>query len=448
MSRPARALGFCLLLLTLTVAVAGRADVTTPAADWLARHVERLASPAMEGRLSGTAGGDRAAAYLAEALASYGLRPGGDGSTFLQSFVLSAGTRLADENVLRVEGAAAGAEAGREWMPHGGSPEADLVAPVVFAGHGVVIADGGHDDYAGRDVRGRIVVVEAGTPAALEGARASRLEKLIAARERGAAAVLLVEDTLPTLRATSTRVDLPSASVTPTVAHALRSRAAPTGRLRIALVSEPRRAANVVGVVPGTDPARAGEAVVIGAHYDHLGAGDALYAGADDNASGTAVVLGLARAFAAAGGAPRTLVFALFGAEELGLFGSRHYVANPVVPLAGTVAMLNFDMVGRLRDDRLHVGGVDSGTTLRPLVADAARAEGLALDARGAPHAPSDHMRFYETGTPVLFFYTGAHADYHRPTDTADRINAVGMARIAAMASRVVARLAGAPRPA
>jgi len=175
---------------------------------------------------------------------------------------------------------------------------------------------------------------------------------------------------------------------------------------------------------------------------------EALYAGADDNASGTAMVLGLARAFAAAGGAPRTLIFVFFGAEELGLYGSRHYVAHPVLSIARTVAMLNFDMVGRLRNDRLYVGGVDSGTTLRGLVTEAARAEHLTLEASGGPYAPSDHVRFYDAGTPVLFFYTGSHDDYHRPTDTADRINAAGMARIAAMASRVVTRLAGEPRPA
>ncbi len=448
MSRPARTLGVCLLLLALAIAVAARADVVTPTAEWLARHVEMLASPAMEGRLSGTPGGERAARYLANALASYGLRPGGDGSTYLQSFVLSTGTRLAEGNVLRVDGAVAGEEAGRDWMPHGGSPEAALVAPAVFAGHGVVVADRGHDDYAGRDVRGRIVVVEAGVPATLADVSVSRLEKLITARERGAAALLVVEDSLPALDATSTRVDLPSASVTRAVAARLRARPGGPVRLRIALVSEPRQAANVVGVVPGTDAALAGEAVVLGAHYDHLGAAEALYPGADDNASGTAMVLGLARAFAAAGGAPRTLVFALFGAEELGLHGSRHYVGHPTVPIARTVAMLNFDMVGRLRDERLHVGGVDSGTSLRTLVTGAARAEGLTLDAAGGPYTPSDHVRFYEAGAPVLFFYTGSHEDYHRPTDTADRINAAGMARIAAMASRVVAGLAGQARPA
>ena len=124
-----------------------------------------------------------------------------------------------------------------------------------------------------------------------------------------------------------------------------------TARLAIRLEPADRRADNVVGVLPGTDPALAGESVVIGAHYDHLGRiGGAVYHGADDNASGTAVVLGLAKAFAAAGGAPRPLVFVLFSGEEMGLIGSGHYVRHPVLPLERAAAMINFDMVGRLRE--------------------------------------------------------------------------------------------------
>jgi hypothetical protein len=208
------------------------------------------------------------------------------------------------------------------------------------------------------------------------------------------------------------------------------------------------RAANVVGVLPGTDPALATEAVVIGAHYDHLGRSEGVvYPGADDNASGTAVVLGLACAFAAAGGTGRTLVFVLFGAEELGLIGSRHYVNRPVVPLDRTVAMVNFDMVGRLQGRSLSVGGGDSGNRLRALVSDAAQLEGVALDVQGSPYGPSDHSRFYAAGVPVLFFYTGGHSDYHKPSDTADKLDPVGVARVAAVGARVVDRLASEARP-
>jgi membrane-associated protease RseP (regulator of RpoE activity) len=212
--------------------------------------------------------------------------------------------------------------------------------------------------------------------------------------------------------------------------------------------SDEIRGANVIGLLPGTDPALANEAVVIGAHYDHLGRVDGvIHPGADDNASGTATVVSLARAFAAAGATNRTLVFALFGGEELGLIGSGHYVASPVVPLARTVAMVNFDMVGRLGDRRIAVSGSDSGDGLRALATGAAQKEGVTINMPGSPFGPSDHSKFYDAGVPVLFFHTGRHDDYHRPTDTADKIDADGMARVAAIAVRVIDRLATDARP-
>src|SRR5207302_765037 len=149
---------------------------------------------------------------------------------------------------------------------------------------------------------------------------------------------------------------------------------------------------------------------------------------------------------AAAGGSSRTLVFALFGAEELGLIGSRHYVNRPAVPLDRTVAMVNFDMVGRLQGRSLNVGGGDSGNRLRVLVSDAAQLEGVPLDVHGSPYGPSDHSQFYAAGVPVLFFYTGGHSDYHQPSDTADKIDAAGLARVAAVGARVVERLASDAR--
>jgi hypothetical protein len=433
------------LVSALTAAASG---VVPPPAVWLLGEVETLTAPEMEGRRSGTAGGDRAARHLAGALASFGLRPGGDGGTFLQSFEVSVAPRLADPTRLELLTGSDTFVVGRDWTPHGGSPGADVSAEIVAAGHGIAAPEQGQDDYAGLDVRGRIVLVRAGAPAGRDGLPATRLDKLIAAQQRGAAALMLVEEPPPALTATATTVGIPSASVTRATAGALTARPGARGRLQITLGREARRAANVVGLLPGRDPALAGEAIVIGAHYDHLGlVHGAVHPGADDNASGTALTLGLARAFAAAGGMPRTLVFVLFGGEELGLLGSRHYVRQPAVPLSRTVAMLNFDMVGRLREDRLRVGGLDTGSTLREIVTDAARGVGLALIADGAPWAPSDHLSFYGSGAPVLFFHTGRHGDYHRPSDTVDKVNTAGLARIAALAVRVVSRLSESSRP-
>ena len=146
--------------------------------------------------------------------------------------------------------------------------------------------------------------------------------------------------------------------------------------------------------------------------------------------------MGLARAFAAAGGTPRTLIFVTFAGEEMGLLGSAHYVRHPALPLDRTVLMVNLDMVGRLRDDRLFVGGADSAKELRQVVDDAARGLGLTLQLRGDPFSPSDHTSFYTAGRPVLFLFTGAHGDYHRPTDTWEKINAPGLATVATLGVR------------
>jgi hypothetical protein len=216
-------------------------------------------------------------------------------------------------------------------------------------------------------------------------------------------------------------------------------------------------AANVVGILPGTDPTLRHEAIVIGAHYDHLGRGEhgalsaesrgAIHHGADDNASGTVAVLALARAFGAAGGAPRTLIFVAFSGEELGLLGSAHYVARPAWPLERSVLMLNLDMVGRLREERLHVNGVDSARDLRDRVIEAGRGLPLKLELRGDPWGPSDHSTFYAAGQPVLFLFTGMHADYHRPTDTAEKIDVPGLAAVTALAARLISSVAAAPVP-
>jgi aminopeptidase YwaD len=458
------------LFLAGSVAAASRVLVLPSAAELLA-HVQALTASEMQGRASGTIGGDRAARYLTDQLATMGLKPGGDDGSFLQSFAVSIGTGIGSGTALERLGAEPAAlSVGRDWTPHGGSVEGDVTGEVVFVAYGVVAPERGWDDYAGVDVRDKIALALDDAPAPLGDLRPSRLEKLIAARRHGAQALLLVADQLPSLDATAASVRLVSGTVTGAAADlllapsgkriaqlkaALANAGAPLSwasgvkaRVRVSLEREDRRAPNVIGVLPGTDPALASEAIVLGAHYDHLGRiGGAVHPGADDNASGTAVVLGLARALAAAGGTARTLVFVLFTGEEAGLLGSAHYVRHPTVLLERTIAMMNFDMVGRMRDRRLHVGGVESGAGLRAIVSAAAAGTGLVLSLHDTPFAPSDHTSFYEAGTPVLFFHTEGHDDYHTPRDTADKINAPGMAEVAAVAARVVERLGGDARP-
>jgi len=440
-----------LLLALLLTGVAAAPPPRLGPAD-LQAHVVALTAPEMEGRGSGTPGGDRAARYLVDMLTRAGLRPGGDGGTFLQEFPVAVIPSLGPGSALQSMGPSARAlVAGRDWLPHGGSAAGDVTGEVVFVGAG---------DYAGVDARGRIALALAGTATPSGPPRPSRLEQLIAARRAGARALLLVDDTLPAVATTAAPVAILSGTVTRAAASALLAGSgrtldalAPvatgiTARLRIELVTEERRAANVIGVVPGADPALAGEAVVIGAHYDHLGReGDAVYPGADDNASGTAAVLGLAQSLATTR-LPRTLVVMLFSGEEIGLVGSDYQVRHPsAVPIERMVAMLNFDMVGRLDGRHLQVGGVDTGGSFRGLVGAAAKEVGLDVDLGPAGSGPSDHTRFHDAGVPVLFFHSGSHADYHRPSDPADKIDAAGMARIADLGRLVVTRIAGGPRP-
>jgi len=464
-----RRISSALILLVLLVPAAGAAPTfVAPRAESLQSTVDALTGPGMDGRRAGTPGGDLAARRLADWLEAAGLRPGGERESFFQSFVVAPGARVATGSILRPVGGAA-LQVGRDWTPHGGSLREHVTGEIAFVGYGVSAPASGYDDWAGIDVRDRVVLALDGAPAHLGGLRTSRLEKLIAARRAGARALLIVGDRLPALSATATAVRLVSGTLTPATADILLAPDASIARLTttiaerrapasfvaprrveiaVALEAADRTAVNVVGILPGRDPALAGEAVVLGAHYDHLGlTGGAIYPGADDNASGTAVVVGLARAFAAAGGLDRTLVFVLFGAEEIGLVGSGHYVRHPTVPLARTVAMINFDMVGRLHDATVRVSGVDSGGSLREVASRAASEIGVSADLRGSPFGPSDHSRFYTAGTPVLFFHTGSHPDYHRPGDTADKIDAAGMARIAALGGRIAERLATGDRP-
>ena len=484
-----------LLALVVLALAASAASVEIPDASWILDHVRALSAADMEGRQAGTPGAERAADHVARAFRDAGLTPGGDSGTFRQTVSVPTGLRVGTPTRLTVvPGPAHALSLGTDFAPLAVSESGTAEAEVVFAGYGITAPDLGYDDYAGIDVRGKVVLVltreprwqDASSPFRRPEAYhyADRTHKLINARQHGARAVLLVThpglatEPLPALRGMSQPLGVMAAAITRRTADALlggagqslaaaasaidggmapRSFVVPgaRARLEITLVRDRGTTANVVGSLPGKDAPLSTEAIVIGAHYDHLGRGGegslapddagAIHHGADDNASGTAAVIALAQAFARAGGAPRTLVFVAFGAEEMGLLGSAQYVQQPAWPLDRTALMINLDMVGRLREGKLYAGGVDSGTGLRALVTDAGREGGLTLELRGDPFAPSDHTSFYAAGRPVLFLFTGAHEDYHRPSDTWDKINAPGLRSVAAFTARVISAVAGAP---
>jgi aminopeptidase YwaD len=484
------------LLAVALVAASPAAGPRLPSAEWMLEQVKTLADPAMEGRAAGTAGADRAAAHIVATFEAAGLSPAGDAGTFLQPFSVPTALRLGTPNALSLLSPTSRTlSLGTDFIPLSLSADGSLTAEVIFAGYGVTAPDLGYDDYAGLDVRDKVVLVMTREPGGRDPASPFRREaaqhyggrehKLINARQHGAAAVLIAAHPgnegarLPVLGSHGQSLDIVSAAISGPTAEALLAvrglklgeaaeaidrsltpRSTPLGvkvHVDVRVVRERGTARNVIGVLRGTDPALRGQAIVIGAHYDHLGRGGEtslapdlvgqIHPGADDNASGVAALMALARAFAESGGAPRTLVFAAFSGEELGLLGSAEYVRHPAVPIDRTVLMANLDMVGRLRDGRLLVGGVDSGTGLRSIVAEAARGMSLAPELPASPFGPSDHTSFYVAGCPVLFFFTGVHADYHRPTDTWDRIDGPGLAAVAGVVARVVAAVAAQPAP-
>ncbi|HET7287395.1 MAG TPA: M20/M25/M40 family metallo-hydrolase, partial [Pyrinomonadaceae bacterium] len=212
---------------------------------------------------------------------------------------------------------------------------------------------------------------------------------------------------------------------------------------------------NVVGVLEGSDPVLKNESIIIGAHYDHLGRGGEgsgslapkageIHHGADDNASGTAGLIELARIFGAQRPKlKRTLIFIAFGGEEEGLLGSNYYVNHPFTPLTNTVGMINMDMIGRMKDRKLVIGGVGTAKEWRDLIATEKSFE-LTLNEDG--FGPSDHSSFYGKQVPVLFFWTGTHNDYHKPSDTWDKINYNDEAKILSFVARIVRDIDGADK--
>ena len=438
-------------------------------------HVRFLADDALEGRAAASAGERCAAAYIVARLSDLGLGPAGDDGSWLQAFPVRTGTSVETAR-LRVEGTDVGAP-GPEWAPFGFSASAaatgrlravampDPHAPARGSGdltHGVA---GGHGDAGGHgEPQGG-----AGSPgwiAVIDGAGlgdapidAHFLAAAMAAQGAAGVLFLLPEGSpLPNPSAEiRPAVGIPAVAVAGALGDRVRAAAARGAEAALDIAVEPvmSEARNVVAVLRGSDPARADEPVILGAHYDHLGRGGQgslapdsrdIHNGADDNASGTAALLEAARLLASGPRPARPVVFIAFSGEERGLLGSGHFVAHPTVPLDGAVAMVNMDMVGRLRAGALTAHGLGTAEEWDAILdaANAALAEPLEISRVPDGYGPSDHSSFYGAGIPVLFFFTNTHADYHRPSDDWQAVNGEGIELVARLTAEVVARLAGA----
>ena len=445
-------------------------------------HVRTLASDLMQGRGLGTNGLAQAAIYIEKELRAAKLQPA-FGNSYRQPFPVKVGVSLGANN--NIAGLAR-----EEWTPLGFSSPGSFSGPIAFVGYGIEAPPLNYRELEGIDLKGKVALMlryepqERDEKSPFDGKRPSRWSamryKAMQARERGAVAVVFVtgplqdegKDKIPALAndGPESPAGIPVIQVKTSTAQKwidlaqfqkdVDSDLKPRSRVLDATLSGTvdvkatyAEGVNVAGILPGRGKL-ADEAVVIGAHYDHLGMGGkgsmrpndtAIHNGADDNASGTAAVLVAARMLdEMTADAPdrRAIVVALFSAEETGLGGSAFFVDHSPVPVANIRAMINLDMVGALRDAKLVALGSESAPEWKPLLESTAAELKLAVTASGDGYGPSDQTSFYAKQIPVLHFFTGSHERYHTPDDDADAINFAGAAQIAEMTARVAAAVA------
>ena len=469
------------------------------------QHIEFLADDALEGRMTGSKGAKRAAAHIATEFEELGLKPINNEANYFQEFEFTAGRQIiAEENSFHITRHMHATKQTMEFsveqdfQPLSFSRNGVVEGEVVFVGYGLTVPGElgeGYDAYAGLNVKDKIVVALRYAPEAVDPERRQQLNryaglryKAMQAREHGAQAFLVVAGPNSPNAGQLIPLDFDSslansgivaASISDTVANAL---FAPSGKdlkevqsgldvenphflgqfpltdVKVKIVVSVEKVKktdrNVVAMLAPAQLTDDTEYVVVGAHYDHIGYGEIgslarkdeegqIHNGADDNASGTAVVLELAATLSKASKEHpekfnRGVIFALWSGEELGLIGSTHFVNHPVVPLNKVVAYINFDMVGRLRDNKLILQGVDSSSVWTKLIEKRNVPIGFNLTLQADPYLPTDVTAFYPKEVPVLSFFTGGHEDYNRPTDDIETLNYDGLERISKLAYGIV----------
>jgi hypothetical protein len=473
----------------------------------LRADVAYLASEELEGRATGTKGARLAAEFIAEQFAAAGLKPAGTNTTFFQPFEFNAGVRvIPNANTLTVAGEnlAAVFAVEHDFRPLSFTANARAEGEVVFAGYGLAVpgkSGEGYDSYAGVNVSNKIALVLRYVPEDVDTKRRAELNryaglryKAMLARDHGAKAVLFVTGPnspnageLAGLNFDSSLAGsgIVAASVSSNVVNSLLAGSGrnlkalqsaldkedphaesgfvlPKMKVNIATAIEHLKKSdrNVVAAIPPANISGRNEYILVGAHYDHLGHGEsggamqrageehAIHYGADDNASGTAAVLELAGALAKERAEKpeqfqRGILFALWSGEEIGLIGSSQFAERPPLALSNMVAYVNFDMVGRLRDNKLSLQGVGSSTVWRKLIEKRNVAAGFNVALQEDPYLPTDTTPFYSKQVPVLNFFTGSHDDYHRPTDKPDTLDYDGLERITKFARAILSDLAG-----
>ncbi len=447
-------------------------DITT---DELFQHISYLASDSLKGRLPGTEEDRLAALYIADEFSKAGLQLMADGG--LQAFEVITDLETGAANYLRIGEMDAGLS--DDFAPFPFTANKESSAGVVFAGYGFEIdkEEIQWNDYAGLDVTGKWVMIlrgnaEIDSTVSVFHAYSNERDKAMLASDKGAAGVLFIsgpnfdqEDKLISLERREGKVSIPAIHISRKTADLILSSAGTsTGDMENKLNTSREPSSfgidmtvsagadvqptttttyNVIAYLKGSNPETADKHIVIGAHYDHLGMGGigsssrkpdttAAHNGADDNASGVAALLEIAEALSLGSGTvSNSYLFIAFGAEEMGLLGSKYYVNNPVLPLEEIRVMINLDMVGRLRNQQLQVGGIGTAKESEEIVTSLIQHDSLDLSTTMEGFGASDHSSFYGKDIPVLFLTTGAHLDYHTPEDDIEHINLQGMVSIA-----------------
>jgi hypothetical protein len=479
----------------LALAAAALTASSTQQADPIryVNDVKELASPEMEGRGAGTKGLGRAEHMIEKRYKELHLDPAGVNG-YAQPFSVITGARLKSDNRLVEETRDSGYErkVNVDFVPFSFSSSGQVAAPLVFAGYGTTADEFHYDDYAGIDVKDKIVVVLRYEPSAFaahgQTQHSQLITKAINARNHGAKALIVVngklgdgeEDLLTRFGSVSgpENVGIVMVQVKNAVANGWFQGAGKTLKdiqdqinasvkpasftipdtLHVALNVDIETTRATVDNVLAWLPGQTDEYVIVGAHYDHLGRGNVdslapsqigqIHPGADDNASGTAGVLELARLLAPERGKlKRSILFMDFAGEELGLLGSAEWVKEPTRPLDKAVAMINMDMIGRIKDDKVYIGGVGTGSTFKSVLDQAEKETPFKFEASPGGYSSSDHTSFVTKKIPVLFFFSGLHSDYHKPSDTWDKINGPSAARLLDMVENVAVQLANTDQP-
>ncbi len=455
-------------------------EITT---DELKAHIRYLASDDLEGRFPGTRGDSLTESYIENEFKNYGLLPG-NGDSYRQNFDITSDVKLGDDNkmTLYVDEKEFKLKPGSEYTPLGISSNAMVKFGLVFAGYGITSAEQNYDDYKDIDALGKIVVILKHSPG-YNNPHDNPFDKfeqinfkITTAKQKGALGIIVIngpedenDDRLMKLRGDNFSGDagIPVVNVkreyiekcfelngkklaevqksineTKTPASFILKKSSAMIQTNVLKVKS--STSNIMGFLEGSDPVLKNEVIVIGAHKDHLGDGTkygslndknpAIHNGADDNASGTSGVLEVAQKLSSVKSSlKRSYLFMLFGSEEAGLLGSAYFTKSELFSRYNIVAMINMDMIGRLDNNKLSIGGTGTSSVWVPVLDSLNKIYEFTAGYKPEGFGPSDHSSFYAKDLPVLFFFTSLHTDYHRPSDDWDKINYDGEKKILEM---------------